>query len=140
MAELILGQQTGAVLQWQTAAGSVSLLGDFRTVDWSPSTGYTEVTAGTDTQVGRLPTVKDATCSVTLITQTAGTQIAAYLLPQTAGTLTIGPEGTATGKRKITLPAYSDGAKFSFPYEDVATISIQFSGSSTLGTFSDSTY
>ena len=135
MAELIMGQ-TG-VITWTTSTGTTSLAGDYRTVDWSPSTAYTDVTAGSDTQIGRLPTLKDASAAITLVTQTGGTALIAQLPPQQAGTLVIQPEGTATGKRKITLPAYCDGAKNSFPYADVAVISVNFSGSSVLGNFSD---
>lgn len=136
MAELISGPTM--ILTWTTSAGTFSLNGDYRNVQWNPSTAYAETSAGSDTQVGRLPTLKDATASVELVAQTAGTAIASALQPQTAGTLVVQPEGTATNKRKITLPAYSDGAQVSFPYADVAVISVNFSGSSNLNNFTDS--
>lgn len=138
MAEFIAGPTM--VLQWVTSAATTSLAADYRTVSWNPSTAYAEVTAGADSQVGRLPTIKDATASVELVGQAAGTALATLLAPQQAGTLIIGPEGTATGKRKITLPAYSDGATVSYPYADVVSISCNFSGSSTLNNYTDSVY
>lgn len=138
MAELIAGPTS--VMQWVYSGGTIALNGDYRTFSWNPSTDYAEVTAGQDTHKGRLPTLKDATASITLVVQTSGTAIATALQPATAGTLIYGPEGTAVGKRKITLPAYCDGAKVEFPYSDVAVITCGFTGSSTLANFSDSTY
>lgn len=136
MAELISGPTM--VLKWAYSGGTISLDGDYRTCSWNPSTAYEDVSAGADTQVGRLPTLKDATASIELVTQTSGTAIQAALQPGQAGTLTIQPEGTATTKRKITFPAYADGAVVAFPYANVATISCGFSGSSILGNYSDS--
>jgi hypothetical protein len=116
------------VLTWNYGSGSVALAADYRMVDWSPSVAYADVTAGADTQTARIATIKDATASIELLVQTSGTQIAAALQPGQAGTLVIQPEGTATNKRKITFPAYADGAKVTFPYADVAVISCSFSG------------
>ena len=135
MAELISGPTM--VLNWLQSAATTTLAADYRTVSWNPSTAYAEVTAGSDTQVGRIPTIKDATCAIELVGQTAGTGIAALLAPGQVGTLIIQPEGTATNKRKITLPAYSNGATFSFPYADVMVISCEFSGSSSLNAYTD---
>ena len=120
------------VLSWATSLGTVALAGDYRAVTWNPSTAYASVSAGSDGQEGRVPTLKDATADVEILAQTGGTQIAALLQPQQAGTLTIQPEGTATNKRKITFPSYSDGAKVAFPYADVAVITCSFSGAGTV--------
>jgi hypothetical protein len=99
---------------------------------------YEDVSAGSDTQIGRLPTLKDATASVEMVLQTGGTAFVAALQSAQAGTLTIQPEGTATNKRKITLPAYCDGHVPGFPYANVATMTVGFTGSSVLGNFTDS--
>lgn len=138
MAELISGPTM--VLSWVYSGGTISLAGDYRTCEWNPSIAYEDVTAGSDTQIGRLTTLKDATCSVTVVQQTAGTAVVAAFQPGQAGTLTIGPEGTATGKRKITFPAFCDGIQTSLPYANVAVHTLGFTGSSTLAAFSDSTY
>ena len=138
MAELIMGQ--AGTIQWITSGGTFALNADFRTVAFTPSTAYADVSAGNDTQVGRLPTLKDAVASVSLVGQTGGTAIAASMQPGQLGTLIIGPEGTAVGKRKITLPSYCDGAKVAYPYADVMTIDAGFSGSSTIANFTDATY
>ena len=136
MAELISGPTM--VLNWATSTGTIALKADYQTCDWSPSVAYAEVTAGQDTQVGRIPTIKDATAAVTLVGQTGGTALKNALQAGQAGTLTIQPEGTAVGKRVITLPAYCDGAKDTWPYATVEVISVGFSGSSVLAAYTDS--
>lgn len=139
MAELIAGPTM--ILQWITAAGTFDLKADYREVNWQPSVAYAEVSAGQDTQVGRIPTLKDAVAAVTLLSQTGGTAFAAAMQSGQAGTLIIGPEGTATGKRKITHPSYCDGANVTYPYADVSQITANFTGAgSVLNNYTDSVY
>ena len=135
MTEFISGPSM--VLSWAYSGGTISLAADYRNVQWTPSTAYADTSAGSDTQVGRLPTLKDATASIELVNASGGTALYAALAPQTAGTLTIQPEGTAVGQRKITFPSYSDGAQYAHPYADTATITCGFTGSSVLGNFTD---
>ena len=138
MAELISGPSM--VLTWVYSGGTIALAGDYRTCDWNPSIAYEDVSAGSDTQVGRLTTLKDATCSVTLVVQAGGTALVAGLQPGQAGTLTIQPEGTATGKRKITFPSYADGVQTSHPYANVAVHTCGFTGAgAVLNNWTDST-
>ena len=138
MAELIAGPTM--ILQWIWSGGTISLNADYRTFSWNPTIAYEDVTAGQDSQVGRLTTLKDATAAVELVVQTGGTAMAAAMAAGVGGTLICGPEGTATGKRKITFPCYSDGAAFAAPYANVATLSCGFTGSSVLGNFTDGSY
>jgi hypothetical protein len=135
MAEFIAGPTM--ILSWLSGAGTTVLNTDYRSVNWNPSTAYAETTAGSDSQVGRLPTIKDATCSIELVGQAAGTALGTVLQPQQAGTLIIQPEGTAVGKRKITFPAYCDGAQIGYPFQDVVSINVNFTGSSNLANFTD---
>lgn len=127
-------------LVWQYAGGSVILDADYTTCDFETKIDYAETTAGHDTQKGVLPTIYDATASIELVAQTGGTVVTTALLSGTAGTLLIGPEGSSSGKRKITLPAYSDGAKSSFPFKDVSKITCKFTGSSQLGAYSEGVF
>ena len=126
MPEFIAGPTM--VLSWIWSGGTTSLAGDYRTCSWNPTVDYVDSSAGSDTYKGRLTALKDATAAVTLVAQTAGTAINAALAPGVAGTLIIGPEGTATGKRKITFPCYSDGATYEHPYADIVAISVGFTG------------
>jgi hypothetical protein len=135
MAEYISGPTM--VLSWIWSGGTVSLAADYRNVTWSPSVAYAETTAGSDTHVGRLTTIKDATASIELVNAAGGTALYAALAPGVAGTLIIGPEGTATGKRKISFPCYSDGGQYAQPYADVATVTCGFTGN---GAHTDSAY
>lgn len=125
------------VMTWTYSGGTINLAGDYRTCTWNPTTGYEDVSAGQDTQVGRLPTLKDATAQIEIVNQTGGTAVQAALQPQVAGTLVIQPEGTATNKRKITFPAYCDGGAFNFPYANVSMSTAGFTGSSVLGSYTD---
>ena len=116
------------VLNWIYSGGTISIAGDYRTCTWSPVVDLVDTSAGSDTYKGRLPALKDATASVTLVAQTGGTAINAALAPGTGGTLLIQPEGTATNKRKITFPCYADGASYEHPYADIVAISCGFTG------------
>lgn len=137
MAELISGPSM--VLTWTYATGTISLAADYRTFDWNPSITYEDVTAGADTQIGRLTTLKDATANVTLVVQTSGTALLAGFAPGQAGTLICQPEGTATGKRKITFPSYCDGVQTSMPYANVSVHTIGFTGAgAVLAAYTDS--
>lgn len=123
------------VLKWVYSGGTVSLNADYRTVSWNPTTAYADTTAGADTHVQRLATLKDATASVTLV-DSSSTAIYGGLDAGVAGTLIIQPEGTATGKRIITFPSFCDGAVPSYTYNDTTTISVNFTGN---GAYTDST-
>ena len=129
MAEFIAGQTM--VLNWIYSGGTISLAGDYRTCSWTPSVNLVDSSAGSDAYVGRLPALKDATASITLVAQTAGTAINAALAPGVGGTLIIQPEGTAANKRKITFPCYADGASYEHPYADIVAISCGFTGNGT---------
>ena len=101
---------TNLLLSWIWSGGTVTLGGDYRTVSWNPTVAYADISAGNDTHVGRLTTLKDATAAVTLVDSSPGTATYTALGAGVAGTLIISPEGTASGKRKITFPCFSDGA------------------------------
>ena len=139
MTEVISGPSM--ILQWITAAGTQDLKADYQEFSWNPSVAYVETSAGQDTQVGRMPTLKDASASVTLVGQAGGTALIAALVPGQAGTLICGPEGTATGKRKITFPSYCDGPQQEFPYADVTKITAGFTGAgAVLNNYTDGAY
>ena len=134
MAEFV-GNAT--VIQWIYSSGTITLNTDYQTVSWSPGIDFVETSAGADTHKTRLATLKDSTASLTVLEQTGGSTLATALTAGVAGTLIIGPEGTASGKRKITMPAYSNGAQYTYTYNDKATVQCSFTGT---GAFTDSTY
>lgn len=125
------------VLQWIYSGGTISFAADERSVSWSPSVETVDATAGADTVRKRLTTFKDATASISMVDQTNAAGTASALDAGVSGTLIIGPEGTATGKRKITFPSFSQGAKYSWPFDGVAEITCDFMAN---GAYTDSTY
>jgi len=125
------------VLQWIYSGGTISFAGDFRSAAWTPSIEMVDATAGADTVRKRLTTFKDATASITFVDQTNAAGTASALDAGVSGTLIIGPEGTATGKRKITIPSFSQGAKYSWPFDNIAEVTCDFMAN---GAYTDSTY
>lgn len=126
-----MAEFTGAnlVVNWVTTAGTTSLSGDYRSLSWKPSISTVKSTAGSDADEVYLMTQKDKTIDYVGVMQTAGTAMEDALVEGTYGTLIFGPEGTATGKRKYTVPAYSLGPSFDWKYNDVVEISCSFQGS-----------
>lgn len=125
------------VLSWIYSGGTVAMNADYRSVTWAPAVDMVDTTAGADTTRTRIATIIDATATVNLVAQTDGTALRTALAAGTGGTLIIGPEGTATNKRKISMPAICAGATYEFPYADVVTISATFNAN---GAFTDTNY
>jgi hypothetical protein len=129
---------TAMVVTWTSAAGATfSLAAEERSVAWTPSVEIVDATAGSDTTRKRITSFKDATATVNWVDQTNGAGTASALDAGAFGTLTIGPEGTATGKRKITFPCISQGAKYSWPFDNVAEVTCDFIAN---GAYTDATY
>ena len=125
------------VLQWVWSGGTTSLAADYRTCTWTPTIDLVDTSAGADQSRTRIATIKDATAAFTLVNQSGGTAIKAALSPGIGGTLIIGPEGTATGKTKITMPALCNGATIEYPYADLSIMTCTFTGN---GAWSESTW
>lgn len=113
-------------MSWIYSGGTITLNTDYRSCNWNPSIGKTDKSAGSDAQKTYLATQKDVSCSITLVAQAGGTALMDALAPGVEGTLIVQPEGTAAGKRKHILPAFSDGAVPTYPFSDLVTISCSF--------------
>jgi hypothetical protein len=105
-----------------TTAGTVSLAPDYRTFRFNETVDVKDGTAGSDVNKVKYLSFKDASIDVELVAQTGGTALNAALAAGVQGTLTVYPEGTASGKPLITFPSFSKGTSFDFPYDDVAKI------------------
>lgn len=125
------------VFQWVYTGGTVTLTGDQRTVSWTPDVKLMTATAGSDADDTFLVGAKSGKVSYAGLPQTGGTATEDGLVEGTGGTLTIGPEGTAGGKRKYTIPAISMGAKMNWPYADVCELTCDWTknGAATRGTY-----
>ena len=114
-------------LQWINPGGTVTLETDFRSFTWTPSLNFIDATAGADTYEELLASFGTGVeIPVAMVLQADGTALLAALDRQTAGTLVYGPEGTASGKVKYTIPATSSGPQFSQPFDDVVEITANF--------------
>src|SRR5512139_808734 len=114
-------------LAWIYSGGTTVLNTDFRTFDWTPTLSLIDSTAGADTfreYIGGIGEGGDI--SVSLVLQTGSTALISALARATNGTLLYGPEGTASGKPKSTIPAISRGPSYSQPYDDVVEFKVSF--------------
>lgn len=119
---------SAVVASWVYAGGTATLNTDYRSFSITPSMDFVETTAGADARKKRLATVADVSVSFAGLAQTGGTALEDALAEGTPGTLTIQPEGTAAGKRKYTIGAFSQGAKFNLQYAGVVEITCDFLG------------
>ena len=117
-----------AYISWASSAGTINLATDYRSVSIKENTDTAETTAGADTHKTYLPTIKSATIDYSGLfpAGSAGTALYAALAAGVQGTLTVAPEGTATGKLSKAYTAISMGATFDTPYADVVTVNCTF--------------
>ncbi len=122
---------------YPSSGGTIDLSGDYRSLSYKPTIGKVSSTAGSDNFESYLMTTKDTVLDYTGVMQTAGTALEDALTEGTFGTLIVGPEGTASGKRKYIVPAYAMGGNFNYQYKETVEIACQFQGSGTRinGTF-----
>lgn len=81
--------------------GAVAITADFREFTVSPTIDTVDKTAGSETDKSYIPTLKDATATLTYAySGSAGTAISTKFQIGTEGALLWGVEGTATGKPK----------------------------------------
>ncbi len=136
MAEFVSGSTM--TLTWVTTTyGTVTLNADYRACKITPSVDVIDGTAGADTNKVKYLGKTDVKADVELVTQAGGTATNAALNAGVQGTLFVGPEGTVAGKPKFTLPAFSTGATYDFPYADIAKITCGFeaNGPYIIGTY-----
>ena len=115
-----------AYINWASSAGTINLSGDYRSVSIKENTDTAETTAGSDTHKTYIPTIKSATIDYSGLFPTGGTALYAALAAGVRGTLTVAPEGTASGKVSKVYPAISMGASYDTPYADVVTVNVTF--------------
>jgi len=111
-----------AYISWASSAGTINLSTDYRSVSINESVDTAETTAGADTHKTYLPTIKSATINYLGLFPSGGTALYAALAAGVQGTLTVAPEGTASGKVSKVYPAISMGASYDTPYADVVTV------------------
>lgn len=120
---------TACVISWITG-GTITLQGDFRSLKLAPTVDLYDASAGSDTHKSRVVGIKDMKVDVSLVMQSGGTasDFGTALAEGVSGTLIVGPEGTATGNRKYTIPAISLGAQINIPYNNVVDMTNSWMG------------
>lgn len=115
-----------AYISWVWTGGTLNLATDNRSVSVKEAVDTAETTAGADTHKTYLPTIKSATIDYSGLFPTGGTALYAALAAGMVGTITVAPEGTASGKVSHAYPAISMGATYDTPYADVVTVNVTF--------------
>lgn len=109
--------------QWVYSGGTVELQGNFRNFGYTPAIDLIETSAGSDPNKTYLPSLKDGNVTWASVMQSSETSLQTALAEGTEGTLTVGVEGTASGKPKMILPAIAMGANYAQPYNDIVELS-----------------
>jgi hypothetical protein len=128
-----MGRYTGKDLyiQWAYSGGTIVLNTDYRSLTTSEETDTEDASAGADTHKSYKPTLADTTIELELLDNTSNSSAFwGALTPQTEGTLTWGPHGTATGKPKYSVPALVNSREREFPYDGMVTITVEFQAQS----------
>ena len=118
------------VVSWIQAAATTVLTGDHKSLTYTPSINFYDATAGADTHKSYIPGVKDGSATFNANFQSGtvagGTVTFAVLAEGTPGTLQWQPEGTASTKPKYVIPALAQGPQFSYPYDNVVEVTVNF--------------
>ena len=124
------------VLTWIQAAATTVISGDHKALSLTPNQAFYDETAGADPYKKYLVGVKDYTATFSANFQagtgTGGTATFSTLAIGNEGTLQIQPEGTASPKQKLSLPCISQGVSYSWPYDNVCEITINFQGNGAI--------
>ena len=99
--------------------GGVEIQADNRSLSWDESTDVADTTAGADAFESHVVTTKNVEFSLTLLydNSAAGTATTVAVANGAAGTLDIGPEGTATGKPRYTIVGTVTGKSPTWDYD-----------------------
>jgi hypothetical protein len=107
--------------------GGTAITGDQRTFSKNEKIDKVDITAGDDDDRDYLTTIKDVTMAMTILdNSTAGSAVKSALAIGNAGTLLIGPEGTASGKPKYTCVAFVESNDTEYPYDGEVEFNVTF--------------
>lgn len=117
------------VINWLWSGGTLALTAEYKTFSWTPSQDKYETTTSNDLNKTYITGLKDFTASFNAYHLTGGTALEDALAIGTQGTLIVQPEGTATGKRKLTFPVFTTNDPVtSYAYNALAEINASFQG------------
>lgn len=108
-------------------SGTATISGDQTAFDTGLEQETVDASAGSDDWRVFLPTMKNGSFKLeTYYKGTNGTATLARLEMGDAGTLLWGPEGTATGKPKWGIPVLVTKNDYSFPFDNLIKVTIEF--------------
>jgi len=110
------------------AAGTISLVGDQRSLSVDREVDLADITAGAEVDKSYLTTLKDGTAEVEVLDQAAvaAAGIEAGMPEGTSGTLIYAPKGTTGGLPKRGFAAFVKSMSVEYPYSDVVAYRISF--------------
>lgn len=120
-----MGKYTGTALY--IVFKGQTLHGEHRSFSFENTGDVDDVTAGADVDKEYIVTHKDATMQLTLVD--TGTDLASerqVLYTHAQGTLTFGPQGTASGMPKYECQAIVTGHSTEYPYDGHTEIQASF--------------
>lgn len=114
-------------VQWIYSGGTITLHGDFRNFNYTPTVELYEESAGADPAKLYLAGIKDGQPSMTLVSQAGSVATWGTALKEgTSGTIIAATEGTVAGKPKWTIPAISLGMGVTQPYNNIVDLAISW--------------
>jgi hypothetical protein len=114
------------LLTWKTSSGTTTLSTDARTFTYDPEIELYEETAGGDTSRTYVNGLKNGRASFAGLLQAGGTALIAQFNEGQVGTIDAYPEGTASGKPHLTIPAICTKLGYSVPYNNLVEIAIDW--------------
>lgn len=111
------------------SGGTANLSGDQRAFEVTAEQETADVTAGADGARAVKPTVQNFGASLeVLFTGTAGSAAMAIATLGAEGTLTYGPQGSASGKPKGAFPAIITKRDITMNFDDAVVVKFEFAG------------
>jgi hypothetical protein len=120
------------IASWVTSTGTTTFTADYQKFSWSPSIEKFKTRASSEAAETYITGATDFTATLDALAQTSGTALTAQCALGQIGTLTVQPEGTATGKQKFTLPCMVDKYPLTdFMFNDLVHINVNWQGNGT---------
>ncbi len=125
---------TAGIIQWIYAGGTTNLLPNYTTAEFNMSGAQVDTTSGSATWDTHNPSRQSWEATLELFwdnssaANSGGTADLAKLIPNYQGVLSIGPEGTATGKSRYGGSATVSKNDQSMPFADPITVKMTFKG------------
>ena len=134
-----MAEYSGSALYftWIYPSGTINFSGDYRTLTDNVEGNIIDASAGSDPYTVPIAGIQNGKVTLTYVDQAGGTTNMYACDFGTQGTIIYGPEGTATGKPKRTIPAMALGWSKNMQYTNVPEITVnwQYTAAPTKGAY-----